>query len=153
MSLRAGIVLGVCLLVTGAIFLGASQQSKVDVTGDWEMAMVGGPGGPGGSQAPAGPPPGRGGGNKPDRPKMVMTFVQKGEVLAVKMQNPMGDEMTGTGKIVGNEIEFTFTMTGGPMGDMTIVHKGKVDGDTMKGTMTMGDMGEREWSAKRVVKK
>jgi hypothetical protein len=28
------------------------------------------------------------------------------------------------------------------MGDMTIVHKGKVEGDTMSGTIAMGEMGE-----------
>jgi hypothetical protein len=83
---------------------------------------------------------------------MVITFVQTGEVLEAKMQGPQGEEMKGKGKIVGNEIEFTFTMTGGPMGDMTIVHKGKVDGDTMSGTIAMGDMGEMKWTAKRVKK-
>ena len=82
---------------------------------------------------------------------MVITFAQKGETLEAKMETPMG-EMKGTGKVVGNEIEFTFTMTGGPMGDMTIVHKGKIEGDTMKGTMAMGEMGEMEWTAKRVKK-
>ncbi len=84
---------------------------------------------------------------------MVVTFVQKGEALEVSMQGgpgPEGGEVKGTGKIVGNDIEFTFTMTGGPMGDMSVVHKGKVDGDTMKGTIAMGDMGEMEWTAKRV---
>ena len=125
----------VCLTLYGAAF----QTKPVDVTGDWEMTMVGGPGG--------GPPEGG------DRPPMVITFVQKGEALEAKMKNPMGEEMKGTGKIVGNVIEFTFTMTGSPMGDMTIVHKGKVDGDTMKGTIAMGEMGEMEWTAKRVVKK
>ena len=122
-----------CLVFSAAAF----QAKPVDVTGDWEFTMTGGPGG--------GPP---GGG---DRPPMVVTFVQKGEDLEANMTTPMG-EMKGTGKVVGNEIEFTFTMTGGPMGDMTIVHKGKVDGDTMKGTAAMGEMGEMEWTAKRVKK-
>ena len=135
MSGKPTIIIAIgCLVLCTAAF----QAKPVDITGDWEITMVGGPGGP----------PGGG-----DRPPMVVTFIQKGEVLEAKMQNPMGEEMKGTGKIVGNEIEFTFTMTGGPEGDMTIVHKGKVDGDTMKGTVAMGDMGESEWTAKRVVKK
>jgi hypothetical protein len=131
----------VCILLVGCFLLcGAAFQAKpVDVTGDWEMTMVGGPGG-------GGPPEGG------DRPPMVIKFVQKGEALEAAMQNPMGEEMKGTGKIVGNAIEFTFTMAG-PDGSMTIVHKGKVDGNTMKGTIAMGDMGEMEWTAKRVVKK
>ena len=126
------------ILAVGGLVLGATafQAKPANVAGDWEFSMAGGPGGP----------PGGG-----DMPKMTITFVQKGEALEASMTTPMG-EMKGTGKVVGNEIEFTFTMTGGPMGDMTIVHKGKVEGDTMKGTMTMGDMGEREWSAERVKK-
>jgi hypothetical protein len=133
---RSAIILAIGCLVLGAA---AFQAKTVDVTGDWEFSLVGGPGGPGG-------PPGGG-----ERPPMVISFVQKGETLEAKMTTPMG-EMVGTGKVVGDEIEFTFTMTGGPMGDMTIVHKGKVEGDTMKGTVAMGDMGDREWTAKRVKK-
>jgi hypothetical protein len=38
-------------------------------------------------------------------------------------------------------------------GAKTIVQKGKVEGDTMKGTIAMGAMGEMRWTAKRVVKK
>lgn len=134
MTRKWPIILAVGCLVLGAA---AAQTKPADVTGDWEFIMTGGPEG--------GPPEGG------DRPPMVVTFVQKGETLEASMTTPMG-EMKGTGKVVGNEIEFTFTMTGGPMGDMTIVHKGKVDGDTMKGTVSMGDMGEREWTAKRVKK-
>jgi hypothetical protein len=122
-----------CLVLSGAAF----QAKPVDVTGDWEMTMIGGPGG------------GRGG----DMPAMIIKFVQKGETLEAQMQNPMGEEMKGTGKIVGNAIEFTFTMNGPEGGGMTIVYKGKVEGDSMKGTIAMGDMGEMQWTAKRVVKK
>lgn len=144
MSRTPAIILAIGCLVLGAA---AFQAKTVDVTGDWQFSMVGGPGG---LEGQAGPPPG--GGDRPDRPAMVITFVQKGSDLECKMQNPMGEEMKGTGKITGSEIEFTFTMTGGPMGDMTMVHKGKVDGDTMKGTIAVGDRGEMEWTAKRVKK-
>jgi len=138
MSRTSAIILAIgCLVLSAAAF----QAKPVDVTGDWEFSMSGGPGGP-----PPGAPEGG------QRPAMVITFVQKGDALECKMRNPMGEEMKGTGKITGNEIEFTFTMTGGPMGDMTMVHKGKVDGDTMKGTIAMGDRGEMEWTAKRVKK-
>lgn len=127
----------IILAIGGLVLCAAASQSKpADVNGSWEITLIGGPEGPGGG----------------DRPPMVVTFVQKGEELEAAMQSPMGDEMKGTGKIVGNDIEFTFTMTGGPMGDMSIVHKGKVDGDTMKGTIAMGDMGDMEWTAKRVKK-
>ncbi len=135
MSRKAAFVLVLgCLVIAGAAY----QAKAIDVTGDWEFAMVGGPAG--------GPPEGG------DRPAMIITFVQKGEALEAKMNNPMGEEMKGKGKIVGNVIEFSFTMAG-PDGEMTIVHKGMVDGDAMKGTISMGEMGDMEWSAKRVVKK
>lgn len=136
-SKHAILAIVTCCLVAG---LAAAQPKPVDVGGAWEITMAGGPEGPGG-------PPGGG-----DRPPMVVTFVQKGEALEASMQGPEGEEMKGTGRITGRDIEFTFTMTGGPMGDMSIVHKGKVDGDTMKGTIAMGDMGEMEWTAKRVGK-
>jgi hypothetical protein len=129
------LVMGGCLVLCGTAF----QAKSVDISGDWEMTMTGGPGG-------GGPPEGG------DMPPMVIHIVQKGDVLEVNMNNPMGEEMKGTGKIVGGEFEFTFTMNG-PDGDMTIVHKGKVDGNTMKGTIAMGDRGEMQWSAKRVMKK
>ena len=125
-----------CLVLCGAAF----QAKALDVTGDWELTMIGGPGGGG--------PPGGG-----DMPAMIIKFVQKGETLEAQMQNPMGEEMKGTGKIVGDAIEFTFSMNGPEGGGMTIVYKGKVEGDTMKGTIAMGDMGEMQWTAKRVVKK
>lgn len=132
----------VVVLAVGCLALAAASQSKpADVAGSWEITMVGGPEGPGG-------PPGGG-----DRPPMVVTFVQKGETLEVSMTGgPEGEEIKGTGKISGRDIEFTFSLTGGPMGDMAIVHKGKVDGETMKGTIAMGDMGEMEWTAKRIRK-
>ena len=48
--------------------------------------------------------------------------------------------------------DWEMTMAGGPIGDMSIVHKGKVDGDTMSATIAMGDRGEMKWTAKRVKK-
>ena len=148
----------VILLIAGCLILFGTFVSAedVDVSGDWEITMVGGPPGggpPGGGPprgAPAGGPPGGGG----DRPARVVTFTQNGEELQLTMRGPRGDEMQGTGNIVGNEIEFSITMTGGPGGrggEMSIVHKGIVEGDTMKGTVVMGDRGEMEWEAKRVV--
>jgi len=149
MSGKPAIILIIgCLVLYGAV----TQAKLVNVTGDWELTMGSLLAGQGGG-APGGltrgtVPPGSG-----DRQQMVVTFVQKGEDLEARMTNPAGKEMKGTGKVVRNEIEFTFTMSGGPEGDMTIVHKGKVDGDTMKGTVAMGDTSVREWTAKRVVKK
>jgi len=116
------------LVFAGLALWGASLLAKpVDVTGDWEMTV----------QSPQG------------ERTMKISFVQTGESLEVKMEGFQGEEMKGTGKVKDNDIEWTFTMNG-PQGEMSITNKGKVDGDTMKGTVSLGEMGDMEWTAKRV---
>jgi hypothetical protein len=56
-------------------------------------------------------------------------------------------ESTGTGSIAGNEIEWSITRET-PMGQMTMVYKGKVDGDTMSGDVKMMD-NTNPWTATR----
>ncbi len=97
-----------------------------DVTGDWEMT----------SQGRQGPR------------TQDIHFKQDGEKITVTMQGFRGNEMTGEGTIKGNDIEWTFSFTT-QRGDMTLAYKGKVEGDTMSGTVQMGDFGSREWTAKR----
>lgn len=116
------------LLFAGLALWGASLFAKaVDVTGDWEMTI----------QSPRG------------ERTMKINFVQTGENLEVKMEGFQGEEIKGTGKIKDNEIEWTITVNG-PQGEMSITNKGKVDGDTMTGTVSLGEMGDMEWTAKRV---
>ncbi|MEP7343377.1 MAG: hypothetical protein ABI977_36975 [Acidobacteriota bacterium] len=54
--------------------------------------------------------------------------------------------LTGTAK--GNDIQFSYTVKYND-NDLVLTLTGKVDGDTMKGTVSFGGMAEDEWSAKR----
>lgn len=49
-----------------------------------------------------------------------------------------------TGTVSGNEIEFSFDSQAGK-----VTYKGTVDGDTMKGTCTYGQLGEGTFEGKR----
>jgi hypothetical protein len=108
------------------LFPALLSGQDINVTGDWEMTSQG-----------------RRGGTQ----TQPFTIVQDGEKITVTMEGRMG-EMTGDGTCKGNEIEWTFTIEN-PRGEFTMVYKAKVDGDTMAGTVSMGDRGSREWTAKK----
>ena len=102
---------------------------QTNVAGDWEMT----------SQGRQGP--------------RTTTFhiEQDGEKITVTMPGMRGGgEIKAEGTIKGNDIEWKITRPGrGGGGEMTITYKAKVEGDTMKGTIQMGDFGPREWTAKK----
>ena len=97
-----------------------------NVAGDWELT----------SQSPRG-----------ERTSAIH-FDQDGQKIKVTMEGFRGNEMTGEGTVQGNQIEWTITMNT-QRGDFTISYKGTIDGDTMSGTVEMGDRGEMEWTAKK----
>jgi len=103
----------------------APKDQKIDITGTWEMTV----------ESPQG--------------SMVVTatYKQDGEKLTGSHLSEMG-EAPLTGTVKGNEIEYTITIDAGGQG-FSIVHKGKVDGDTIKGTADLGGMGTMNWAAKR----
>jgi len=114
-------------LVFGVTLLMAAE---INVTGDWDMTTT----------SQRGPM------------TRTISFTQTGENLTVKMPGPNNTEMTGTGTIKGDELEWTITRTGGPQGEMKFVYKAKVDGDKMTGTVQFGDRPAREWTAVRKAK-
>ncbi len=74
---------------------------------------------------------------------------QDGEKITVTMPGMRGGgEIKAEGTIKGNDIEWSITRQT-QRGDMTISYKGKVEGNTMSGTVQMGDFGSREWTAKK----
>ncbi len=75
-------------------------------------------------------------------------FEQDGETLKVTTTNPMGEEVIGPGTLKGNDIQWSIVRST-PRGEFTITYTGKVEGDTMKGQATMGDMGTMDWTAAR----
>ncbi|MGA2362051.1 MAG: hypothetical protein ABSG73_06280 [Candidatus Aminicenantales bacterium] len=103
--------------------------AAVNVTGDWEMTRT----------TPRGPM------------TSTISFTQTDENLTVKMPGRNGEEMTGTGTVKGNELEWTITRTG-PQGEMKITYKAKVEGDKMTGTSQFGDRPATEWTAVKKAK-
>jgi hypothetical protein len=112
------------LVVAALCALGIAQE-KINITGDWEMTT--------------------------STPQGDMTadlkIVQTGDKLAVTLSSQFG-EISGEGKITGADVEWTLSMDS-PNGKLTILHKGKVEGDTMSGEAQMGDFGTMTWKAKK----
>jgi len=113
-----------CALVCWSLVLGSSAvaaDDKVDVTGVWNVEIeIGGQ---------TGIP--------------VFTLKQDGEKITGKYKGQFGDADV-TGKLKGNEIEFSFEAQGAK-----ITYTGTVDKDTMKGKANYADQATGEWKAKK----
>jgi hypothetical protein len=118
------------LILIGFVFLAvaglALAAQEVNVSGEWELKMT----------TPRG-----------ERVSQVK-FEQDGEKLKVTTTNPMGEEVTGEGTLKGSDIQWSIVRST-PRGEFTVTYTGKVEGDTMKGQATMGDMGAMDWTAAR----
>jgi hypothetical protein len=120
------------VLACGALFclsataLAQDAPKKVDVTGAWELTMEG----PQGSMA------------------FTATFKQDGEKLTGTQSNPMGGEDKLEGTVKGAKIDYVIKIDMGGQA-MSIAFSATVDGDTLKGTVTMGEMGSSTFSGKR----
>ncbi len=103
----------------------AQNAQKIDITGQWEMTV----------ESPGG--------------QMVVTadYKQDGETLTGKHVSEMG-EAPLKGTVKGADIEYTVTLDMGGQ-QMAIVHKAKVDGDTIKGSADIEGMGAITFTAKR----
>jgi autotransporter translocation and assembly factor TamB len=119
------LVLGVALAVAPVVAQGAAKPKAVDITGSWEMTV----------ESPQG--------------TMVITanFKQEGETLTGTHISEMG-EAPLKGTVKGADVEYTLTLDMGGQ-QMSIVHKAKVDGDTMKGSADIEGMGAIAFMAKR----
>jgi hypothetical protein len=111
-------------LVLVGLLASAVVLAAVNITGQWDMTV----------KSPRG------------ERTMTVTFTQDGEKLTAKMPGRNGEEITGTGTVKGNDVEWTVTRTT-PQGDMTVIYKGKVDGDKMTGTSQFGDRPGMEFTA------
>jgi hypothetical protein len=107
-----------CLVSAGAAL---AADEKVDVTGVWNVEIE-----IGGQQG-----------------MPIFTFKQDGDKLTGKYKGMFG-EADVTGKLKGNEIEFSFETQGNK-----IVYTGTVDKDTMKGKANYADQATGEWTAKK----
>jgi hypothetical protein len=116
------------VLVAAAVALvpvAAQDAKKVDITGTWEMTV----------ESPQG--------------QMVVTanYKQQGETLTGTHVSEMGESPL-KGTVKGTDIEYTLSFDMGGQ-QLSIVHKAKVDGDTIKGSAEIGEMGTITFTAKR----
>jgi sRNA-binding regulator protein Hfq len=76
-----------------------------------------------------------------------MVFKVDGEKLTGTVTNTYGEEQITEGTVKGDDISFIILAGGG---QFKLVYKAKVDGDQLKFTVTIGDMGDAQMVAKRV---
>jgi hypothetical protein len=103
----------------------AQPDKALDLTGTWSLEV-----------------------NTPDgvgRPTLVLK--QTGEKLAGQYSSTYG-EYTVTGTITGSEFSFTVPM-GVEGNTVSIIYTGQADAATMKGTVTLGEMGEGTFVGKK----
>lgn len=84
-------------------------------------------------------------------PGGTRNFKIKLKVDGEKLTGEVGREAGSlplTGTVKGNDIQFSYTVNYNG-NDLVLTMSGKVDGDTIKGTVSFGGMAEDEWSAKR----
>jgi hypothetical protein len=78
-----------------------------------------------------------------------IVLAQDGEKLSVTAKDREGNDVKSEGTVKGAEITWATKRTG-PLGEMVIVYKGKVDGKTMSGSTELGQMGSGEWKAEKI---
>jgi hypothetical protein len=102
----------------------AAQSNKTDVTGNWNVEVE----------------TGQGSGNP------SFTLKQEGEKLTGRYKGLLGEaDLTGTVK--GEQLEFSFKVSG--QVDATVTYRGTTDGKTMKGKVTLGELGEGTFTGKK----
>jgi hypothetical protein len=120
---------GLLVMFAAAAAAGLAQDAKSDIGGIWEVTF----------ETPMG------------ARTYIAGFVQDKDLLKVTMKSSQGTEMKGEGRIKGTEASWSVVVNG-PMGEIVLAFKGKIDGETMAGTVTMGDAGETDFKAKRTSK-
>jgi hypothetical protein len=113
------------LLGTLVVTFSASPADPAKVAGEWKLTVE--------SPNITGAP--------------TANFKQDGENLAGTFKGRLG-EAPLQGTIKGNAIKFTVSMTS-PNGDIQAEYSGTVDGDSMKGTVKFGDIGQGSFTGKR----
>jgi hypothetical protein len=79
----------------------------------------------------------------------AMTIVQKGESLTVTIQSPRGDQIY-TGSCKDAAVSWSGKRRRPDGVETTVTYSGKLEGETLKGTVQLGDRGTFGWSAVRV---
>ena len=119
------LVLWVALAVAPIVAQDAAKPKPVDITGSWEMTV----------ESPQG------------AMTIVANFKQDGETLTGTHVSEMGESPL-KGTVKGANVEYTLTLDMGGQ-QMSIVHKAKVDGNTMTGGAEIEGMGTITFTAKK----
>jgi hypothetical protein len=77
----------------------------------------------------------------------VFTFKQDGETLTGNYKGQLG-EAPVTGTVKGTDVKFSLKVNFQGQ-DFTVTYSGKVDGNSMKGTAALGELGEATFTAKK----
>jgi hypothetical protein len=101
------------------------QPPAIDVTGTWDMAVE----------------------TQQGTMSLSATFKQDGEKLTGTQTSQIGD-IALEGSVKGTDIAFAVVINMQGQ-DVTITYTGKIDGDTMSGTIEFGSFGSSTWSAQR----
>jgi hypothetical protein len=101
------------------------EAPAVNVSGTWDMTVES----PQGTMA------------------LTSTFKQDGEKLTGTQASQMG-ETALEGAVKGSDIVFAIVFNAQGQ-DITITYTGKIDGDTMSGTIEFGSFGSSTWTAKK----
>jgi len=113
-------------LLVAAFLAATSSASAADLTGKWQGTM-----------------------QSPDGQGLEINFNFKldGEKLTGTAASSYGEEQITEGTVKGDAISFVILAGGG---QFKITYKGKVVGEDLKFTVTLGEMGDRELTVKRV---
>jgi hypothetical protein len=110
----------------GAAPAAAQGSGAANISGAWDFAVETS----GGSGSPS------------------FTFKQEGEKLTGTYKGQFG-EAPLTGTVNGDDVKFTINISAQGQ-SMTVTYTGKITGkDSMKGTVSLGELGEGTWTAKR----
>ncbi len=118
-------IAAICAFAFVLAFATVAGAQATKVAGKWDMTVEGGQRGPQNS---------------------TLTLIQDGGKLTGTMTGGRGDTPI-TGTVDGNKVTITVTRTT-PNGDVTSTYAGTIDGDSMKGTVHMGQ-NDRNWTAMR----
>jgi hypothetical protein len=121
------LVAAVLVIATSAGLLAQepAKAEKIDLTGVWESTI----------DSPQG------------ATTSTATYKQEGEKLTGTHVGQMG-ELPLSGTVKGDDISYTITIDAQGQ-KFVLTYTGKVDGDTIKGTVDFGGMGTVPWSVKR----
>jgi hypothetical protein len=112
-------------LAAAGAFSAAAFAADANVTGTWNMNVE--------TQAGTGTP--------------TFTLTQKGADVSGNYKGQLG-EAPVKGTVAGNEVTLKYTINAQGT-ELTVTYTGTVEGDTMKGKVSLGELGEGTFTGKK----